>query len=62
MIFQKTKSNFVPSLDFISPLVISESQVVSIYCNLSNTSDLVSRISLHTKLMLSDGYLNWLRV
>jgi len=60
--FSKAKFNLVPSLDFISPLVISESQVDFIYCNTSSMFGLVSRNTLHAKLMLSDGCLNCLRV
>ena len=33
-----------------------------IYCNPSNTSDLVSLNNLYTEIMLSDGYLILLRV
>ena len=57
--FSKTKSTLVPSLDFIPPLAISQRQGDSIYCNLSSTSDLVSRTVLLTRLLLSEGYLNW---
>jgi hypothetical protein len=57
--FSKTKSTLVPCLDFIPPLTISQRQVDSIYFNFSSTSDLVSCTVLLTKLLFSDGYLNW---
>ena len=57
--FSKTKSTSVPCLDFIPPLAISQRQGDYIYCNFSSTSDLVSHTVLLTKLILSDGYVNW---
>jgi hypothetical protein len=56
-----TTTNLVTYLDFISPLVISQRQVHSIYCDLSSACDLVSHPILLHKLCahgLSGGYLN----
>jgi len=52
----------MPCLDFSFALLRSQRPADFIYCNISSTSDLVSCNNLTTKLMLSDVYLNWLRV
>jgi hypothetical protein len=61
--FKSTTTNLVTYLDFISPLVISQRQVDSIYFDLSSAFDLVPHPIILQKLCAyghSDGKVNWL--
>jgi len=59
---KSTTTKLIPSLDFISPPFSSQRRVDSIYLNVLSTSDFVSHTVSLTKLLLSDGYLNWFGV
>jgi hypothetical protein len=59
---QSTTTNFVTYLEFISPLVSSQSKIYSIYFDLNSTFDLVWHSILLHKLRaygLSGGYEMW---
>jgi len=58
---KNTNTNLVTSFDFISPIVSSECQVISIYFDLRNTIDVLHSVLLHILCAygVSDGYVKW---